>query len=57
MTAQQAYERGKHDADKGRAPIFRSTRHGIVPTADDDMSDNWDQEDRFHYLQGYDDHR
>lgn len=53
MTAQQAYERGKRDAQHDKAPIFRSTRHGIVPTVDDDMADNWDQEDRFHYLQGY----
>jgi hypothetical protein len=28
---------------------------GIVPTVDDDMSDDWSDEDRFHYLQGYDD--
>ena len=55
MTAQQAYERGKHDAKRERAPIFRSTRMGIVATVDDDMSDEWSDEDRFHYLQGYDD--
>lgn len=54
MTAIQAYERGKADAKRNRPPLFRSTRHGIVPTADDDMADNWSHEDRFHYLQGYD---
>jgi hypothetical protein len=53
MTAQQAYERGKHDAKRDRAPIFRDTRMGIVPTVDDDMSDDWSHDDRFHYLQGY----
>ena len=53
MTAQQAYDRGQRDAQQDKAPIFRSTRHGIVPTVDDDMSDFWSQEDRFHYLQGY----
>jgi hypothetical protein len=53
MTAQQAYERGKHDAKRERAPIFRDTRMGIIPTVDDDMSDDWSHDDRFHYLQGY----
>lgn len=54
MTAQQAYERGKDDARRDRAPIFRNTRHGYEATVDDDMADDWTQEDRFHYLQGYD---
>lgn len=54
MTWQDAYNRGKSDAKRDRAPLFRETRHGIQATADDDMSDNWSQEDRFHYLQGYD---
>lgn len=54
MTAQQAHDRGKRDAQRDKAPLFRHTRMGIVPTADDDMSDNWSHEDRFHYLQGYD---
>jgi hypothetical protein len=54
VTANQAYERGKQDAERDRAPIFRDTRQGIVPTVDDDMADNWSHEDRFHYLQGYD---
>lgn len=54
MTANEAYERGKRDAKRDKAPIFRSTRHGIVPTIDYDMADEWTQEDRFHYCQGYD---
>lgn len=53
MPANEAYERGKRDAQRDKPPIFRETRMGIVPTVDDDMSDNWSHEDRFHYLQGY----
>ena len=54
MTAQEAYERGREDAKRDKAPIFRCTRHGHVPTVDDDMADDWSEEDRFHYVQGYD---
>jgi len=53
VTVNQAHERGKSDAKRDKAPIFRETRHGIVPTVDDDMADEWTQDDRFHYLQGY----
>jgi hypothetical protein len=53
----QAHERGKADAKRDKAPIFRETRHGIEATSDDGMdetmSESWSQEDRFHYLQGY----
>ncbi len=54
MTANEAYERGKADAKRDKAPLFRCTRHGHVPTVDDDMADDWSEEDRFHYVQGYD---
>ena len=53
MTANEAHERGKRDAARDKAPIFRQTRTSIEPTVDDDMADEWSHEDRFHYLQGY----
>lgn len=57
MTAREAYERGKRDAERNVSPIFRSTRMGIIAEVDDPMSDYWSDEDRFHYLQGYDEGR
>lgn len=48
-----AYKRGYQDAKKGRMPLFRTTRNGIIPTVDDDMSDNWDNDARASYLNGY----
>ena len=49
-----AFKRGQQDAAKGRPPIFRSTRaYGIVAEGDDPMADNWSQEDRQEYLNGY----
>jgi hypothetical protein len=53
MTANEAHERGKRDAERDKAPIFRATRTSIEATVDDDMADDWSHEDRFHYLQGY----
>jgi hypothetical protein len=54
MTYQEAYNRGQSDAKRNRPPIFRSTRaYGIIPTADDPMADNWTDEDRQAYLNGY----
>lgn len=47
------YNRGERDAQRGKSPIFRATSHGIVPTTDDDMSDDWSEENRAEYLNGY----
>ena len=53
MTLTEAFERGKNDAARNRPSIFRFTRNCIVPTIDDDMADNWDNEQREMYLRGY----
>jgi hypothetical protein len=51
----EAFARGAHDAERERPPIFRSTtRHGIVPTVDDDAADAWDDDARRAYIGGYD---
>lgn len=49
-----AYERGKHDAAKNRAPIFRKVHDRYVAEIDDDMADSWSQAMRAHYMIGYD---
>lgn len=56
MRANDAFLRGRYDAYKGKAPLFRSTSKGIVPTIDDSMSDEWDHEARRAYLDGYNEH-
>ncbi len=53
MNQLEARERGYHDARRGRAPIFRSTRRGIEPTCDDPSADEWTAEQREAYLAGY----
>lgn len=50
----RARDRGKHDAERERAPIFRSTRaFGIIPQVDDPGADDWTEEARAAYLEGY----
>lgn len=49
-----AYRRGYEDAAKGRAPIFRSTTsRGIVAEIDDSQADEWSDDMRQAYLDGY----
>ncbi len=53
MEKTEAYERGMYDAARDAAPIFRSTRNGILPTIDDPESDDWSDDLRVAYLKGY----
>lgn len=48
------YRRGIDDARKGRSPLFRRTRNGIIPTVDDPQADDWEEEKKEAYLLGYD---
>ena len=51
----EAFQRGIDDATKGRPRIFRETRaHGIVAEIDDCLADQWSEQDRRDYLDGYD---
>lgn len=54
MTTKEAFERGKYDADRDRAPIFRPVPFGAEPTTDDPQADDWSDECRMAYLAGYD---
>lgn len=49
----RAYRRGYEDAAKGKGALFRKVAHRILATIDDDMSDNWDDDMRQAYLDGY----
>ena len=53
MNEAEAFKRGQYDARRYRDAIFRSTRRGIVPTIDDPMADDWSEENRQAYLDGY----
>jgi hypothetical protein len=54
ITLVEAYERGRADAAKERAPLFRSTRaHGILANSDDALADDWNKTARRAYLDGY----
>jgi hypothetical protein len=54
-TETPAFIRGRYDAQRDRAPIFRSTRaYGIVAEIDDPLADEWDDTARADYLRGYD---
>lgn len=54
----QWFQRGRSDALKDKAPIFRQVGNRIVPVTDDDMSEDmaedWDDDMRSDYLAGYD---
>ena len=55
MTNGEAFERGADDARRDRPRIFRSTRsRGIIPTVDDPQADDWSDEQRYFYCEGYD---
>ncbi len=47
------FSRGLRDAQKDRPAIFRRTSRGIEAEGDDPMADNWSEEARESYLQGY----
>lgn len=49
-----AYNRGYRDAEQGRYPLFKKVRdRGIIPTIDDGMADNWSEDARASYLDGW----
>lgn len=55
VNEKDAAARGRRDAERGRAPIFRSTRaYGIVAEVDDSLADDWGPDARRAYLDGYD---
>lgn len=49
----RAYRRGYEMAAKGQAPIFRKVGDRILSELDSDMSDDWDDDMRQAYLDGY----
>lgn len=54
MKKTEAFIRGRNDAQANRHPLFRSTRaRGIVPTVDDAQADDWNDEMRADYIDGY----
>ena len=55
MNQAEARARGVYDAQRNKPPIFRQVGKRLEATIDDDMADEWDQEVRQAYLDGYDD--
>jgi hypothetical protein len=50
---ERAHQRGRRDAERGWSPIFRQVGNSIEPSIDDDLADEWDQDVRRAYLDGY----
>jgi hypothetical protein len=49
----ECYNRGKNDAVRNRAAIFRQVSDRYEPQMDDPLVDEWSQEDRRAYVAGY----
>lgn len=52
-TYKDAFERGRYDAKRDLPMLFRKVGKSFEPTSDSELSDEWDQESREAYMEGY----